>query len=396
VVAHPAGAARLTMSLVGLGLLYAGVDALLRLLQRPPAAPPVAAPAHPTFGVAARSIVVPAIALLLIALVGAGFLASGEATEAAPRTGACNGSPELCDRPLPDVALVATHNSMSVPLEGWFSALQERPIRRQLEDGVRGLLIDTYYADRLANGRLRTVLAPGKGGDAVSAEAEAAALRLRERAGFRGEGERGMYLCHTFCELGATALEGVLEDLHGFLVTHPEEVVVVVNQDSVTPEDFVGALRAAGLDRLALTPPEDAKGWPTLREMIERDQRLVVLAENEAGAAPWYRLAYEGLMQETPYHFPTADDLLDPARRDESCRPLRGGSTAPLFLLNHWVTTDPVPRPSDASRVNARTSLLERARRCERIRGDMPNLVAVNFYLRGDVPGVVEELNGLR
>ncbi len=48
-----------------------------------------------------------------------------------------------------------------------------------------------------------------------------------------------MYLCHTFCELGATPLGDVLDDIHDFLVTHPDEVVVVINQDYVTPEDFV-------------------------------------------------------------------------------------------------------------------------------------------------------------
>ena len=28
-----------------------------------------------------------------------------------------------------------------------------------------------------------------------------------------------------------------------------------------------------------------------------------MLAENEAGAAPWYQLAYERLVQETPFTF---------------------------------------------------------------------------------------------
>ena len=47
-------------------------------------------------------------------------------------------------------SLPATHNAMSVPLPGWYSSEQERPIADQLADGVRGLLIDTHYADRLA------------------------------------------------------------------------------------------------------------------------------------------------------------------------------------------------------------------------------------------------------
>jgi hypothetical protein len=35
-------------------------------------------------------------------------------------------------------------------------------------------------------------------------------------------------------------------------------------------------------------------------------------------------------------------------------------------------------------------------RACERLRGHIPNLVAVNFYRRGDTFGVVDELNGVR
>ena len=67
----------------------------------------------------------------------------------------------------------------------------------------------------------------------------------------------------------------------------------------------------------------------------------------------------------------------------ETCEPNRGPEGAPLFLVNHWVSTDPAPRPSDATKVNAREPLLRRMRECERVRDHLPNLVAVNFYRRG-------------
>jgi hypothetical protein len=333
--------------------------------------------------------------VLAAGAVGA-FVAAGGADEPAVAAGGrCNGSAELCDRTLPEVVLPATHNSMSAPLPGWFSSQQDAGIDHQLADGVRGLLIDTHYADRLANGRLRTVIGTdaAQRQDGVSPEAVAAAERLRERAGYRGEGERGMYLCHTFCELGATPLSTGLGEIHDFLVTHPGEVVVVINQDYVTPAAFVQALGSAGLATYAFTPPA-GDDWPTLGEMIERDQRLVVLAENHAGAAPWYQPVYDRLTKETPFSFGSAAQLTA-ADLASTCRANRGPDRAPLFLVNHWVTTDPVPRPSNAELVNAYEPLLRRARTCQRERGHLPNLLAVDFYRRGDLFRVARTLNGL-
>lgn len=390
VLVAPERALRTLASAGGLYLVYAGVAVLLRLSYRVP---------QTAVGARRRGAPASILALVLILLAGGGLVATGGASAPAAGARGCNGHEELCERTLAEVALPATHNSMSVPLAGWFSAEQDAPIPAQLDDGIRGLLIDTHYADRLASGRVRTELGARltAGTDGVNPEAVQAALRLRERAGFAGDGERGIYLCHSFCELGASPLDKVLQQLRDFLVANPDEVVVVVNQDEVTPEDFVGAVRAAGLERFAYAGPLGGPGAPTLREMIDGDERLVLLAEHDAGgAAPWYRPVYEEAVQETPFHFATVGELTDPAARERSCAPNRGPAGAPLFLLNHWVTTDPLPLPSQAATVNASAPLLARARLCGSLRNRIPNLVAVNFYRRGDLFGVVDELNGVR
>ena len=398
VVAAPAVAVRLVVTVAGLVLAYAGVNAVLRLVERPgyrlgPADDGL--PGRPSRALLRRGAAT-GVTAGLVAGIAAGLLGSGEVSQALPHTGACNGHRALCDRTLPQVTLAATHNAMSVPGQGWYSAEQDGSIRQQLDAGVRGLLIDTHYADRLDNGRLRTDLSNGgKLEDTVGPSGVAAAERLRARAGFQGGGERGLYLCHTFCELGGTPLDAALADIDRFMVSHPEEVVVLVNQDEISPQDFVGAMRKAGLDRLALVPPGAGERWPTLRQMIDRDQRLVVLAENHAGGAPWYRLAYDGLVQETPYTFPRAKDLTQSSELPASCAPNRGGTRAPLFLMNHWVSTDPAPRPSDARIVNAEDVLVRRAEVCRRLRHHLPNLVAVNFYAQGQLEAAVDALNGV-
>jgi uncharacterized membrane protein HdeD (DUF308 family) len=397
VIAKPIAALQIAATLVGVFVVYLGIEAILSLIYKPVERRQAARPVRRR---RVGRVALPVIAALVIAGAVAAFVGGGGASAPAATISRCNGHAALCDRPLDEVVLPATHNAMSAPLPGWFSAEQERPIGGQLSDGIRGLLLDTHYGDKLANGRVRTFFKSPedldlvKGQDAVSPTAVAAATRLRARLGFRGKGERGMYLCHTFCELGFTPLQDGLKDIHDFLATHPAEVVVVINQDYVTPADFVKAIGDAGLAPYAFTPPSGSD-WPTLRQMIESDRRLLLLAENHAGAAPWYQPAYKRLTEETPYLFRTVATLTDRETLDATCRPNRGPEKAPLFLINHWVTTTPVPRPSDAATLNAYEPLLRRARECQRIRHHVPNLLAVNFYKQGDVFRVVDALNGL-
>ncbi len=400
VLAETSWVVTFVLTLVGIYLVYAGMSILLRLIQRSQPEPVPGAPETPPVRWPLRPIAVAAFGAAVVVIAAGAFVGSGGVSAPAPPAAPCDGSLELCDRPLNDVALPATHNSMSVPLPGWYSSEQDRPIPQQLKDGIRGLLIDTHYGDKLPDGRVRTDLERSGGLDKVVADTDLsptavdAAMRIRDRLGFSGEGKPGIFLCHSFCELGATPLSEALDQLHEFLVANPQQVVVVINQDAITPKDFVGAVKQAGLADMAYRGPVDGQ-WPTLQEMIDSGRRVVFLAEEHAGAAPWYRLAYDGATQETPYTFPKTAELTDPKLVAASCESNRGTKGAPLFLLNHWISTDPIPLPSDAAKVNSYEPLLHRARECERIRGQIPNLIAVNFYRQGDLFKVVDTLNGV-
>jgi hypothetical protein len=397
IVFETATTVAIAVQAAGLYLLYRGVGELLSETVPPPA------PAHKTPARARRARRLAPAALAVVALASAFALVATGVDDGAPAATplACDGRAALCDRPLNDVALAATHNSMgSVTIPSWLFGQQDATIAQQLRDGVRGLLIDTYNATAVPGG-VRTDL--GRVDSAkhraavqeIGAPAVDAALRIRARLGHQGEGEPGIFLCHTFCELGAVPLDSALGDIRSFLVANPGAVVVIVNQDEgVSPAAIQNAFAQAGLLDLVYRGPVDR--FPTLGAMIDSGQRLVVLAENDAGSdIPWYHLAYQHALQETPYRFTSASELTDPARLDASCRPNRGPASAPLFLLNNWVDTSPAPRPSLAEIVNAHQALLARARTCERLRKRIPNLVAVDFYRRGDVFGVVDALNGL-
>jgi hypothetical protein len=114
--------------------------------------------------------------------------------------------------------------------------------------------------------------------------------------------------------------------------------------------------------------------------MIERDERVLVLIENDPGTEPWMH-KQSSVAQETPYRFNTAAELAAPT----TCRPNRGGTAGSLLLVNHWVDTSPAPRKSIAREVNEREFLEPRLERCRKERGVLPTIIAVDFYRQGGV-----------
>jgi MFS family permease len=338
-----------------------------------------------------RIAVVTVIALLLVAA-GIFFLINAGTTTAPQMINVCNGYHELCDRRFNEVVLPATHNSMSAAdIPNWMFSEQERSIRQQLQDGIRGFLIDAHYgmpAGKYVKTLLEDEAAARKKYEAVlGKEGVDAAMRIRDRLVGEKEGKRNIYLCHGFCELGAEQFIPMLQQVRDFLVINPDEVITFVIQDEgVIPKDIEKSFNESGLIDFVYRGKVSSP-WPTLRNMISNDQRVMVFAENNSTGVPWYHLAYEA-MQETPYKFHRPDEF--------SCKPNRGTSSASLFLINHWIETAPAPKPSNAEIVNAYDVLLKRAQQCQRERHMLPNLLAVDFYKTGDLFRVVEALNGIK
>jgi hypothetical protein len=395
IVLDPGPAVTIAVSAGGLFLVFIGVRGVIEVAAASRAS---RQPGKPRAARVVSRIVAPALAIAAVAAAAVLVISGGgdEAPAATPAT--CNGYAALCDRRLGDVAFAATHNSMaSVTIPSWLFGQQDGTIEDQLDYGIRGLLIDTYYGFPEKSG-VRTDLSSLPKRQAAVQEigepAVKAAERIRSRIGDQNLGPRQIYLCHTFCELGAVPLSSALSGLHTYLVYNPGAVVIIVNQDEgVAPADIQRAFEQAGLLDLVYRGPFGQ--FPTLRQMIDSGQRLVVMAENDADHISWYPLAYNDALQETPFHFRNAAQLTDPSRVAESCRANRGPASAPLFLVNNWVDTSPAPRASIAATVNERSALLRRVQTCQSIRHRLPNLIAVDFYKRGDVLGVVRTLNGL-
>jgi hypothetical protein len=389
VALHPAGALEILVVALGAALFFVGIQELFALVVRArPVAEAVAAGRRRPLARLALAIVLPVI------LIGAGviWLQRDQAEAVAPPVSdACNGHPELCDRRLDQVAFAATHNSMAAAdVPDWMFPNQEKGIRAQLEDGVRGFLVDIHYGIPVGD-RVKTLLENEKAAmekyeATLGTEGVEAAMRIRNRLVGETTGERDVYLGHGFCELGAMPFVTALEAVREFLVANPAEVILIVIQDEgVAPKDVAACFERSGLDQFLYRGPA-ARPWPTLREMIARDERVVVFAENDVEGVPWYHRAFD-VFQETPYRFNDPSEF--------SNQPNRGGKSGSLLLMNHWIETTPAPKPTNAEVVNAFDLLYARAKACRRARGMIPTLVAVDFYATGDLVRVVDALNGV-
>lgn len=387
-VLRPQGAVSLLVMAVGGLLAFVGLRYLFEIVPR---AASDAAPARA--GEAARRAGLRVAAVLGLAAVLVAAIAWFGRPRPAPApvvTDACNGAPELCGRRLDEVVFPGSHNAMSAAdVKDWLFPQQEKGIGGQLEDGIRALLFDVHYGIPV-EGRVKTDLdsettSREKFEKAVGKEGLDAAMRIRDRLAGKPEGPRGLYMCHGFCELGAIPAPAALERVHEFLVQNPNEVLLMVIEDYVSPHDLAASFAQSGLDGLVYQgkpgPP-----WPTLREMIDARQRVLVLTESGRPGVPWLHPAFE-VMQETPYHFTRPSEL--------ACTPNRGGTAGSLFLMNNWIDTTPAPKPSNAAIVNAYDTLLARARACAAERARLPTVIAVDFYRTGALFRVARTLNGL-
>ncbi len=293
---------------------------------------------------------------------------------ARPLARACNGHAELCDRPYDEIVQAATHNAMSSPEIVRIWPEQDADVRGQLDFGIRTLMIDAAY--------WTAVRSAGELGVPDLPDDVGAALLdlLRDRLDPRP----GVYACHNICAFGSRPLHATLRTVREFLDANPDEVVTLILQDSISRADATEAFDEAGLTDIVFDGDVD-DGWPTLGELIDRGQRLVVFSEQRGPPPTWYRQAFT-LIQDTPHAVTAADQF--------SCERDRGPVDAPLFLMNHWVRRR-APDRADAVVVNDRAFIVERAQRCAAERGKLPNFIAVDFFSLGDVIGAVDELNGV-
>jgi hypothetical protein len=278
----------------------------------------------------------PIIRLVVVSALSLSAAACGDS----PRK--CNGSAALCERRYDEIAYATTHNAYNADDEGFSLPNQTYGVTKQLEDGVRGLMLDIYDED----------------GDVL------------------------VYHGYYSEVLGYQRLADVLAEITRFLESHPNEVVTIIFETYSSPETTLDAFVESGaIEFVATHAPEDP--WPTLAEMIELGERLVVFTDKDGGAYDWYMPVWDHA-RETPYAASTPDEL--------SCVGGRGEEGAALLIFNHFLTGIS-GSPSLAAMINFDPFLGDRVAECEAALMQKANFITVDFYEIGDTLAVTKRLN---
>lgn len=336
----------------------------------------------------------------------------------------CNGSRELCSRPLAQVYFAGTHNSMNTEAaaakpEHWSLPQQYLTIPEQLDAGIRVLLVDMYPGQSHTEGVFTKPHSRENGiekvfrerGNELGFDLNAMVKKARRRILNSPEAwSSGLFMCHGFCELGAIPAEVALGQVGKWLADNPREAVMIVIEDYVKPSQIAKAFAEAGeLEKLAYSGGINSK-HPQLGTLIEKDKRLLVFAENISQPDPnypWLRPAYISIREsrtggpsrqsrrsafvDTPY------DIKDADRLGADCSVKRGDKRNPLFMLNNFVSEIPA-NGRTAERVNSRRFLDSRIKRCldsADAGNRRPNIIAVdNFRINDGLITLVKDLNG--
>ena len=261
----------------------------------------------------------------------------------------CNGSIDLCSKQYNEVAYLTTHNAFNSDEDGLLFPNQTHNIASQLNDGVRGLMIDVYSLPIL--------------GTPVA--------------------------YHSIIALGYIPLSDIFHDLKTFLDNNPNEVATIILECYVTANEIEDEINQSGLSSYLYTH-NNSIGWPILQSMIDDDNRLVIFSDvdDASSSQSWYHYVWDYAV-ETHYSVNTINDF--------TCDFNRGDPLNDLLILNHFVTDVTLgyglyPESND---VNANPFFINRALDCQNQTNKFPNFVTVDYYKLGDGLAVVDELNGV-
>jgi len=258
----------------------------------------------------------------------------------------CNGYESYCYRGYNELTYATTHNSFAVGKS--YSANQEKDIGQQLLDGIRGIMLDAHISNQ----------------------------------------DGAVHFCHNECDnsiyLDAGPAVEILSIITLFLQQYPNEVITIFIENNHVPAVLLNdVFTNSGLINYVYTPTYEGV-WPTLGEMIDNHQNVVVFGDyNGDPAYPWY-LSLDRYVQYTNY--------VSLQNEEWNCN-VYGGSGG-LFLLYHMkhvqvLNSGYLPDTTIIDQTNSISGINAQTQYCQ----NQINFIAVDYYNHGNVVEFATRLN---
>lgn len=275
------------------------------------------------------------------------------------------------------VCFLTAHNAHANKNSGWqWYAQQTWDLRQQLENGIRGLMLDIYEHDneiKLCHGKCTGIY------------------------GFQRCFKAGIA---TLCgyDPGYQTLSQALTIIHTWLMQNPQEIVTIFLENYVSNESLHAYfMRMPTITSLIFDPKEwrnSHEPWPTLSWMISHNKRLVVFNENKSKTS----IHQHHIFSDTYHHviesqYSTLQHKRVVTERKESL--YHTAKNRHLFLLNFFslITSSRKKSRYNNSYKKLKT-VLDDCKKSNLAHGKMPNFIALDHVDQGDAMRLVNELNG--
>jgi hypothetical protein len=279
----------------------------------------------------------------------------------------CLGSVDFCDLPLTEIGLLGAHQAAaSSAVGGWVAPWTNLTITQLLDRQVRALHLQLRSGIPYRNGVLTDPEAPPPPAPVPELRSTLDDSR-RQLLATSPIGPADVYVCASWCELGAEPLEAVLRELSAWFVENPRELVVLDLEDYVPAADVADAFRVSRLDGSVI--PGSVEATADVDELLDAGQVLVSHRFPTPGDPSWYRS--DVLRRSAP--LPAGSGV-------GACRAV---GDEPMLALEHWVAGR-VPELTDAVANNEQSVLAGRISTCRRDAGQLPTLLMLSFAEVGD------------
>lgn len=281
----------------------------------------------------------------------------------------CNGLESNCNLAVNDVLFPAVHNAHSSYEDNFIGASNNLPFEEALLAGFRAIILNSCICE---------------GGGLLS-------NFLLEQDEEWGLAESNLGFCNSYCGKGVRDPKEVLTSIKSFLDKNIREVIMVqLNVESDSLDDFRVALEHSGLEKYIYRPTEKFIDWPTMGSLIDNDTRLLLFADGEGMRSCFAEYCENGILF-TPDHFAFTNDY-DITSCEAS---VTGDNLAQFLAMNHYETNKfNLPSEKNARELNSFANLRKRFDGCKGRK--LPSALVVEFWDVGDVVDFVTEENKRR